>query len=76
MSLCSLHVPSCFGRSAAGSEVSTVWIFPQGVLAANTLVGGRAEVGVATVRAGASLLKGCHRPVRGGAGLKGLEQES
>ena len=37
-SLDSLHVPSGFG-GRAGSDMSTSHIFPQGVLAASTLVG-------------------------------------
>ena len=39
--LYSLCVPSGFG-GRAGSDVNTSYIFPQGVLEANTLVGGRA----------------------------------
>ena len=44
VSLCSLHMPSGFG-GRAGYDVNTSEVFPQGVLAAITLVGGRAEDG-------------------------------
>lgn len=43
-SLCSLCVPSAFGRRA-GSEVSMGCFFLQGVLALTALVGSRARVG-------------------------------
>ena len=44
MSLCHLHVPSDFG-GRSGSEMNTVCVFPQGVLAAIDSVGGGAGVG-------------------------------
>ena len=50
MSLCSLHVPSGFG-GRTGSEMSMGCVFTWGVLAATTLMGGRAGDGGA--RAGA-----------------------
>ena len=53
--LFSLRVPSGFG-GRAGSAVSTSHVFPQGVLAAITLVGSRA--GDAEARAGAKCKSG------------------
>lgn len=64
VSLCSEHVPGGFdGR--AGPEVSGDCIFSQGVLAATTVVGGRAGVGGATARASPRLHTSCH-PIVGG----------
>ena len=50
VSLCSVHVPGGFG-GRAGPEVSGDCIFSQGVLAATTVVGGRAGVEGETARA-------------------------
>ena len=49
VSLCSMHMPSGSARRA-GSEVSTGQIFPQGALAAATVVQGRAGFGGAGTR--------------------------
>ena len=49
VSLFSLCVPSDFGRRA-GFDMNTSHVFPQGVLAAVTLVGGRAGDGGAKAR--------------------------
>ena len=54
VSLCSLYVPSGFCWRA-GSEVSLGHKFPQGLLAAITLVGGGARDGGTRVSAGVSM---------------------
>ena len=54
MSICSPYLPSGFG-GRAGSDVSMSHIFPQGVLAAITLVGGGAGYGGAKARASCEL---------------------
>ena len=74
VSLYSLHVPSRFG-GRAGSDVSRSHIFPQGVLAAITLVGGGAGDEGARARA-SPLLSGQHHPTGGGGRSQGAEAEA
>lgn len=66
VSQCGLPVPSGSGLRAAGSQASERRLFSPGL-------GGQPSfwwpgVGAATVRTGASLLKGSLHPIRGGGG--------
>ena len=75
-SLYSLHVPSGYGRRAR-SDVSKSHIFPQGVLAAISLVEGGAGDGRARARARASsMLSGHHCLTGGRVGAQGTGAEA
>ena len=75
-SLLSLHVLSGFGGRAR-SEVIMGHVFPQGALAAITMVGSDGGDGVGRVRARYEPgLEGKHCPIRGGARAQGAGAEA